>query len=137
MKPIIALCCGMAAGLLASTSVAQIIDQRGATPSASEREAVRRGESEVLGADTRPRTQTAPYWTTRYTPDLAYVNNTAGRVNVRTGPGANYARVGQLRPREGGFIQNCNQSLDWCQISYGGQGGAGWVYMPLLSAYAS
>lgn len=44
-------------------------------------------------------------WQERYTREAAFINGTAGLVNVRTGPGTDRPVIGQLAHREGGYIR--------------------------------
>ena len=53
------------------------------------------------------------------------------RINVREGPGTNYAVIGTAAPGEQYAITGKSPGLgDWWQINYGGR--TGWVYGPLV-----
>jgi len=55
------------------------------------------------------------------------------RMNVRAGPGTNYAVIGTAAPSERFIITGKSPgSGDWWQINYGGR--TGWVYGPLVTA---
>ena len=71
----------------------------------------------------------APAWQSTYSPDVPYYNSTVGRVNVRTGPGIQFAKIGFIAPGESGYIEGCNENLEWCQISYNDGADKGWVQM--------
>lgn len=57
---------------------------------------------------------------------------TASAMNVRGGPGTNYAVVGALNAGDVARITGKNEAGDWWQISFGG-GAVGWVYGPLVT----
>lgn len=57
-------------------------------------------------------------------------NVTGGRVNLRAGPGTAHAVVGDLGPGEGGPIEICDASEQWCLIR--ASSGPGWVKMTLM-----
>ena len=82
--------------------------------------------------ETTPQEEAAvqpPAWQNYFSPDSPYYNNTVGRVNVRTGPGIQFRKIGFIPPSEGGYIQGCNEDFEWCQISYNDNGDIGWVKM--------
>ena len=55
------------------------------------------------------------------------------RMNVRQGPGTNYAVVGTAAPGEQYRITGKSPgSGDWWQIDY--EGGSAWIYGPLVDA---
>ena len=66
------------------------------------------------------------------TPTAVGANLVAGEngVNVRTGPGTNYARIGSLDP--GAEARITGRYGDWWQIEYGD--GNGWVYGEIVTA---
>lgn len=68
--------------------------------------------------------QTAP------APGSVHVANTPRGLNVRSGPGTVYPRIGVLPRGQGGQVAGCEASGRWCALSFPG-GGQGWVYMPL------
>lgn len=68
-------------------------------------------------------------WTTRYAPDALYQNRSNVAVPVYSAPDKTSAPVGSVWPNEGGFIQTCNATADWCKIPFGNAGQAGWVDM--------
>jgi uncharacterized protein YraI/uncharacterized protein YceK len=57
---------------------------------------------------------------------------TASAMNVRGGPGTNYAVVGALNAGDVARITGKNGAGDWWQISFAG-GAVGWVYGPLVT----
>lgn len=57
---------------------------------------------------------------------------TASAMNVRGGPGTNYAVVGALNAGDAARITGKNGAGDWWQINFGG-GTTGWVYGPLVT----
>ncbi|TFL20237.1 SH3 domain-containing protein [Jannaschia formosa] len=59
-------------------------------------------------------------------------NVTDGIVNLRAGPGTDHAVIGQLDPGEGGPIETCNATEQWCLIRT--PDGPGWVKMTLVGA---
>lgn len=71
-------------------------------------------------------------WQTAFNADNAYYNNTNGLLNIRTGPSDEYKVVAYLKPREGGFIKNCDYDLQWCELNFGGKPQSGWVNMAYL-----
>ena len=64
------------------------------------------------------------------TPAIANIVAGADGVNVRTGPGTNYTRVGYLDP--GAQARVIGRSGDWWQIDY--DGGPGWVFGDIVTA---
>lgn len=66
-------------------------------------------------------------WTEKYAPDARYLNRSNIAVPVFRAPDPTSAPLGSVRPKEGGFIQTCNDDVSWCRISYGGLGASGWV----------
>ncbi|MEM7642195.1 MAG: SH3 domain-containing protein [Pseudomonadota bacterium] len=58
-------------------------------------------------------------------------NVTDGLINLRAGPGTDSAVIGQLRPGEGGTIDICTPSEQWCRLSRPG-GVSGWVKTTLI-----
>ena len=54
------------------------------------------------------------------------------QMNVRAGPGTNYAVVGQAAPGDQYIISGRNPSGGWWQIIFGGQ--YAWIYSPLVTA---
>lgn len=112
------------------------------TPTASELAAQARGEEEIQGQTTvapviPAPTVTQPSLLGRYSPDVPYYNITRSRVNLREGPTTGTRVVAQLRPGQGGYLERCDLSGDWCLINYGGQGAQAWVYMQLMGSAAN
>ena len=70
-----------------------------------------------------------PAPTATSTSPTAAINRT---MNVRAGPGTNYAVIGQAAAGSEYTISGKNPAGGWWQIIYGGQ--YGWVYAPLVSA---
>lgn len=56
-------------------------------------------------------------------------NVTDGLINMRIGPGTDFAAIGQLRPGEGGIIDSCSASEEWCLITPDAGTAPGWVRM--------
>lgn len=71
-------------------------------------------------------------WKEKFSDDMAYYNSTRGKLNVRSGPGADFSVIAYLKPNEGGFIQQCNFDLEWCFFDFGGAPESGWVSMQFL-----
>ncbi|MEM7301613.1 MAG: hypothetical protein AAF468_11070 [Pseudomonadota bacterium] len=73
-------------------------------------------------------------WRYHYSPELTYqVYRVANWdvLNMRSGPGANYQKVGALGPYERGiYIQTCARHARWCLVSAGAR--QGWVNMKFL-----
>jgi uncharacterized protein YraI len=73
------------------------------------------------------------------TPIGAYIVVNADQtdgINVRSGPGTNYPSVGLLVVGELAPTKGRSAGGDWYQIFYPGiEGGLGWVYAPLVTAY--
>ena len=69
--------------------------------------------------------------TDRLTPLQPLVSITAS-INVRAGPGTNYAVLGTAAPGEWYRITGKNSGGDWWQINYNGR--SGWLYAPLVTA---
>lgn len=60
------------------------------------------------------------------------IRNVTGReVNLRAGPGTQNVVVGRLRPGEGGRVDVCDASEQWCRIDAPGIGPA-WVRMTFM-----
>ncbi|EDX84086.1 conserved hypothetical protein [Synechococcus sp. PCC 7335] len=74
-------------------------------------------------------------WTTRYAGEVPFSNISDGPVNVRTGPGTDRPVIRQLAHREGGIIEGCNTTLDWCLLGFG-DGTNGWVKMSFFAGFA-
>ena len=55
-----------------------------------------------------------------------------GLINVRSGPGTNYAVIGGATPGEYFAVSGINPEEDWWQIDYDGQ--TGWVFAQLVTA---
>lgn len=72
-------------------------------------------------------------WDEVFDEKTAYYNESAGLLNIRTGPGSDYRVVAYMKPQEGGFIRNCSFDLKWCMIDFGGQPKSGWVDMRFLT----
>ena len=65
-----------------------------------------------------------------------HVADTPRGLNVRSGPGTAYPRVGVLPRGEGGRVAGCEPAGRWCLLRFDG-GGEGWVYMPLTRPAAT
>jgi uncharacterized protein YraI len=60
---------------------------------------------------------------------------TAGTdLNVRSGPGSNYPVVGVIGANGEATLHGCQESGNWCQVSY--QGTEGWAHSRYLSTAA-
>ncbi|PWJ12467.1 SH3 domain-containing protein [Jannaschia seohaensis] len=59
-------------------------------------------------------------------------NVTEGVVNLRAGPGTDRPIIGRLQPGEGGPIETCNPTGQWCLLRT--PVGRGWVEMTLVGA---
>ena len=55
-----------------------------------------------------------------------------GLINVRSGPGTNYAVIGRATPGEYFAVSGINLEEDWWQIDYDGQ--TGWVFAQFVTA---
>ncbi|HPD83385.1 MAG: hypothetical protein R3D88_04645 [Alphaproteobacteria bacterium] len=71
-------------------------------------------------------------WQSHYDPATAYYNSTQDILNIYEGPGAGYQVIAYAKPREGGFVENCNFDLQYCYINFGGKPKSGWVDMRYL-----
>jgi hypothetical protein len=66
------------------------------------------------------------------TPEAATFKVTSATVNVRSGPGTSYSRVGQLKAGQSYEIVGKNDTGDWWQFSYNGD--AAWVAAQMVQA---
>ena len=69
-------------------------------------------------------------------PGPVHINATDSGLNVRTGPGTEFPKIGRLRPAQGGVVLGCNATGRWCEMGFE-DGGRGWVYMPLTRPLAA
>ena len=69
--------------------------------------------------------------TARLTPLQPLVSITTP-INVRAGPGTNYAVMGTAAPGDWYVITGKNSAGDWWQVNYDGR--SGWLYAPLVTA---
>ncbi|MBM7068748.1 hypothetical protein [Actibacterium sp. 188UL27-1] len=76
-------------------------------------------------------------WQNTYSPDVPYYNVTGAAVAAYGSPSAQGGVVGTVTANDGGFIRNCNATLDWCEISFGRLGETGWVDMRAFGGRAS
>ena len=76
-----------------------------------------------------PTATSTPTPTATSTSPTVSINRT---MNVRAGPGTNYAVIGQATAGSEYTISGKNPAGGWWQIIYGGQ--YGWVYAPLVTA---
>ena len=63
-------------------------------------------------------------------PGSVHVADAPSGLNVRSGPGTAYPRVGVLARGQGGQVAGCDAGGRWCALTFP-NGGSGWVYMPL------
>ena len=68
-------------------------------------------------------------WQNTYSPDVPYYNVSGAAVAAYAAPSAQGGVVGTVMPDDGGFVRNCNASLDWCQISFDRLDETAWVDM--------
>lgn len=74
-------------------------------------------------------------WQTAFSPDVPYYN-------MATTPVAAYSEAGgtevvaTIEPGAGGFIDTCNEALDWCALTLG-DGTVGWVEMEQFGGVAN
>lgn len=92
------------------------------------------GPARATGHAQQPTVAIATVTSTPSGPSI-FVNPDQEQINVRAGPGTNYAKVGVLvSGQEAEAIGRSAQGL-WIQIRYiGAPGGVGWVYTPLVRA---
>ena len=77
----------------------------------------------------------APSPTAPPTPEPATLTVSNTTVNVRSGPGTNYARIGQVSRGQSFTITGKNASGDWWQFEYNGQ--SAWVFGEMVTAQRS
>lgn len=65
------------------------------------------------------------------TPRFTVARNT---VNVRSGPGTNYAIIGTVKRGQSYYFDGRNAASDWIRFRFGN--GDGWVYAPLMTVTA-
>lgn len=53
-------------------------------------------------------------------------------LNIRSGPGPQYASIGFIATGKSADVQGCLQGSKWCQVSYNGT--SGWAYSDYLTA---
>lgn len=56
-------------------------------------------------------------------------------LNIRSGPGPEYAVVGVIEENDEAVIQGCIENSLWCQVTHAGK--SGWAYSRYLTANAS
>ena len=62
-------------------------------------------------------------------PGPVHVADTRQGLNVRSGPGVGFPRIGVLQRGQGGRVAGCAPGGLWCALRFPG-GREGWVYMP-------
>lgn len=87
---------------------------------------------EAATATPIPEAATATAEPATATPAIDPQVRTESAMNVRGGPGTNYAVVGALNAGDVARITGKNGTGDWWQISFAG-GATGWVYGPLVT----
>jgi SH3-like domain-containing protein len=75
-------------------------------------------------------------WQSAFSPDVPYYNLSEEPVTAYTEPNGTEV-AGTVAPGSGGFIETCNQTLDWCLIPLGGEGQSGWVDMEAFGGVAN
>jgi len=77
-------------------------------------------------------------WHQKYSPVDFYYNKSDTILNLRSGPGTDFARKGVLQPGEGGHINGCDkETMQWCYIRGKTLDGSGWVDMSYMSTQKS
>lgn len=76
-------------------------------------------------------------WQRTYAAEVPFYNLSETAVNAYRQPDLNSAVVGEVAPGDGGFIQTCNATLDWCLIPFGEGNASGWVDMSAFGGVAN
>lgn len=74
-------------------------------------------------------------WQASFSPDIPYYNMSDAPVMAYDAPEGTEV-VATLAQGEGGFIETCNEALDWCEISLG-DGSTAWVDMSVFGGVAN
>ncbi|MFN3226720.1 MAG: hypothetical protein ACE360_10795 [Hyphomicrobiales bacterium] len=75
-------------------------------------------------------------WQSAFSPDVPYYNLSEEPVTAYTEPNGTEV-AGTVAPGSGGFIETCNESLDWCLVPFGEDGESGWVDMSAFGGVAN
>lgn len=75
-------------------------------------------------------------WQSAFSPDVPYYNLSEEPVMAYTEPNGSEV-AGTVAPGGGGFIETCNESLDWCLVPFGEDGESGWVDMSAFGGVAN
>ena len=78
-----------------------------------------------------PATPTPEEPTATATPATVDLTVTTATANVRSGPGTNYAKVGQVRQGETYEVTGKNQAGDWWEFTFNGQ--PAWIFKDMVS----
>lgn len=119
---------GLVAGLTgAAQDVADTAEQ-------ATNEATTEVVTEVVEATQAPEAP-AP-WTSSFSPDVPYYNTSDAPVNAFSSP-ADADIIGTVAPGAGGFIVDCNEAMDWCELPIDENGTLGWVNMNAFGGVAN
>lgn len=120
-----------AAGQAAAEDVANDV----ATTTGNAVDAVQDAAQDLAAAATEALTADVD-WQSAFSPDVPYYNLSEAPVTAYTE--ANGTEVaGTVAPGGGGFIETCNEALDWCLIPFGENGETGWVDMTAFGGVAN
>ncbi len=75
-------------------------------------------------------------WQSAFSPDVPYYNLSDEPVMAYTVPNGTEV-AGTVAPGGGGFIETCNEALDWCRVPFGEAGETGWVDMTAFGGVAN
>jgi uncharacterized phage infection (PIP) family protein YhgE len=75
-------------------------------------------------------------WQSTYAAEVPFYNLSDEPVTAYTEPNGTEV-AGIVAPGSGGFIETCNESLDWCLIPFGADGERGWVEMEAFGGVAN
>ncbi|MEQ8658540.1 MAG: hypothetical protein RIC24_14660 [Hyphomicrobiales bacterium] len=75
-------------------------------------------------------------WQSTFSPDVPYYNLSEAPVTAYTEPNG-IEVAGTVAPGGGGFIETCNEALDWCLIPFGDNDETGWVDMTAFGGVAN
>jgi len=78
-----------------------------------------------------PATPTPEEPTATATPETVGLTVTVATANVRSGPGTNYARIGQVRQGETYEVTGNNPAGDWWEFTFNGQ--PAWIFKDMVS----
>jgi len=88
------------------------------------------------GLDQQPTVAIPTVTGTATGPYLIVVSDPDEQINVRSGPGTNYPKIGVLLNRQQAPALGRLPGGTWIKIAYvGTEGGIGWVYAPLTQVY--